>query len=228
MKQKILSAGNLTAPYALSVRALHSDSDLLVALRLLVATQVLPTHSLPTAHSPSRVQSALHRLFYCTRDVMHTFLSMLSYRLTATPVHTCTLTQDEVAHYALAFRGQPLSARNERRWRVLLRQQVSALLRERVREYTSPEEDAAELEHVFAEMSATKAKADAAEAGTVELQADATVADMARGMGEAPAGGAPARASLRRVAAAIITRMGEKRLLMSVLEALDVMRAEVA
>ena len=133
-----------------------------------------------------------------------------------------------MAHYALAFRGQPLSARNERRWRVLLRQQVSALLRERVREYTSPEEDAAELEHVFAEMSATKAKADAAEAGTVELQADATVADMARGMGEAPAGGAPARASLRRVAAAIITRMGEKRLLMSVLEALDVMRAEVA
>ena len=37
VKRKILAAGNLSAPYALSVRALRTDSDLLVALRLLVA-----------------------------------------------------------------------------------------------------------------------------------------------------------------------------------------------
>ena len=38
VKAKIMAAGNLSAPFALSVAALRTDSDLLVALRLLVCT----------------------------------------------------------------------------------------------------------------------------------------------------------------------------------------------
>jgi len=128
VKAKILAAGNLSAPYALSVKALRTDSDLLVALRVLVAST------------------------------------------------------DEIRQYAAAFRGQPISARNERRWRVLLRQQTEALLRERVA-YSSAEADETEL-HAL-----------------------------------------PPHASGRLVAA-LVTRLGEKRLLASVLSELGRMRAD--
>lgn len=37
-KERLLSAGNLSAPFQLSVRALRSDSDLLVAMRIIAAT----------------------------------------------------------------------------------------------------------------------------------------------------------------------------------------------
>ena len=39
-KQRILTAGNITSPFALSPSALNSDSDLLVALRVIAATPV--------------------------------------------------------------------------------------------------------------------------------------------------------------------------------------------
>ena len=38
LKRRILDAGNMTSPFGLSARALHEDSDLLVALRILVAS----------------------------------------------------------------------------------------------------------------------------------------------------------------------------------------------
>lgn len=83
-----MQAGNLSAPFALSVRALREDSDLLVALRLLVSST------------------------------------------------------DEIRDYAKAFKGQMISMRNERRWRVLLRQQADALLRERELFSTADEDSA--------------------------------------------------------------------------------------
>jgi len=89
-KAKILDAGNITAPFALSARALREDSDLLVALRVLVSTT------------------------------------------------------NEIRDYAKAFQGQAISEKNERRWRVLLRKQAVALLRERTA-LTTAAEDAALL-----------------------------------------------------------------------------------
>ena len=131
VKAKILAAGNLSAPFALSVGALHTDSDLLVALRILVSSA------------------------------------------------------DELKLYSRAFRGEPVSERNERRWRVVLRQHTDALLRERETQ-TTADEDAALLAALPSE----------------------------------EAGG--------RKAAAVVTRLGEKRLLARVLAELEKMRSAVS
>ena len=104
--------------------------------------RIAPHCALVESFAIPRTSSSLLSLDAFPSGPCHT--RILTRALTCT--FTDSLTQDEVAHYALAFRGQPLSARNERRWRVLLRQQVSALLRERVRENASIEQDAAELE----------------------------------------------------------------------------------
>ena len=127
IKSKILMAGNITSPFALSVAALSTDSDLLVALRLLVATPI------------------------------------------------------ELKQYAGAFQGEPLSARNERRWRQLLTARVTAML------------------------EAAEAQTDAAHDEALLLQ------DGLSG----------------RERMAVVTRLGEKRLLHSVLEELERRRAEV-
>ena len=95
LKQRILAAGNLTGPLQLSPMALREDSDLLVALRVLVAT--------PT----------------------------------------------ELKRYADAFRGSPLSDRNEQKWRQLLQTQVEALLAQHERE-TSADDDRARLTTAWA------------------------------------------------------------------------------
>jgi hypothetical protein len=76
LKARLLAAGNVSAPFALSLSALKDDSDLLVALRVIAATPV------------------------------------------------------ELQRYVEAFRGAPLSARNEIKWRRLLRDTVEALLGE--------------------------------------------------------------------------------------------------
>ena len=131
IKAKILAAGNLSVPFALSVGALHTDSDLLVALRILVSSA------------------------------------------------------DELKHYSRAFRGEPVSERNERRWRVVLRQHADALLREREAQ-TTAEEDAALLAAL------------------------------------------PLEQASGRKAAALVTRLGEKRLLARVLAELEKMRSAVS
>ena len=76
IKRKLLTLGNLSPPYALSAKALSSDSDIVVALRIGSA-------------NAAELQG-----------------------------------QD----YQNAFKGLPLSARNERRWRSMLRERVTALL----------------------------------------------------------------------------------------------------
>jgi hypothetical protein len=86
MKAKILAAGNITSPYALSPGALRTDSDLLVALRVIAAT--------PT----------------------------------------------ELQRYGDAFRGKPLSARNEHKWRKLLRERLRPVI-DRAERLTTLEED---------------------------------------------------------------------------------------
>jgi hypothetical protein len=95
IKTKILSAGNITAPFALSPMALQEDSDLLVALRIIAAT--------PT----------------------------------------------ELKRYADAFAGKQLSVRNEHKWRLLLREQLS-LLSAQAEKVTTLEEDATLLRGGFA------------------------------------------------------------------------------
>ena len=128
IKSKILAAGNITSPFALSVAALSSDSDLLVALRLLVATPV------------------------------------------------------ELKQYAGAFKGERLSARNERRWRQMLTTRVTAML------------------------EAAEAQTDAAH--------DEELLRLQDGLSG-------------RERMAVVTRLGEKRLLRSILAELERRRAEV-
>ena len=142
LKARILAAGNITSPFALSPRALHSDSDLLVALRVIAAT--------PT----------------------------------------------ELQRYADAFSGQPLSVRNERKWRLLLRETVEALLAE-VEQETTAEQDRVLL-------NARGFKPSRMVNGTVS-----------RGVGRV------SRTAQRRWQAAIVCRLGEKLLLRAVLADLN-------
>ena len=86
MKARILAAGNLSSPYRLSPRLLRTDSDVLLALRIIAAT--------PT----------------------------------------------ELQRYADAFGGKPLSARNEHKWRRLLRSQLAPLLSEAERLTTADDD----------------------------------------------------------------------------------------
>ena len=137
VKAKLLRAGNVTGPFFLSAHSLTSDSDLLVALRIQMATA------------------------------------------------------DELAgkRYADAFRGLPLSERNERRWRAALRERTRAMLND------------AEAE--------TTARVDRA---------------ILQQMGPSSGGGDVVALRKR---AAILTRLGEKRVLHEVLEALERMREAV-
>lgn len=117
IKKQILHAGNISSPYALNVGALRSDSDLLVALRILVAT-------------PS-----------------------------------------ELKQYATAFKGAPLSAGNELRWRRLLKARVSSML-----EYAQQFTDIHHDEMLLRQTDAT----DANSAGHAELSSRQKMAVITR------------------------------------------------
>ena len=139
LKARLLAAGNVSGPYELSIRALRTDSPLLVALRIGAA-------------------------------------------------NLAELAGDA---YAPAFLGKPLSRRNERRWRSMLRERVGYMLREAEGE-SSADDDVALLQRLD------------------------------EGVGGAQLG---RRARLRR-RAALLTRLGEKRMLRQVLSTLDDMRGE--
>ena len=139
LKARLLAAGNVSAPYELSARALQTDSPLLVALRIGAA-------------------------------------------------NLAELAGDA---YAPAFMGKPLSRRNERRWRSMLRERVGYMLREAEVE-SSADDDVALLQR---------------------LDDDVEMTQLGR------------RARLRR-RAALLTRLGEKRMLRQVLSTLDNMRGE--
>jgi hypothetical protein len=143
-QERLLSAGNLSAPFALSPSALKSDSDLLVALRVIAAT--------PT----------------------------------------------ELKRYADAFGGKALSDRNERKWRLLLRETVEALLVE-AEEQTSAADDRALLAN-----------------STIKWR---NASMHSRGPNK-PAHSPGARSERRRYAA-LVCRLGEKLLLREILTDLD-------
>ena len=106
--------------------------------------------------------------------------------------------------------GQSLGARNELKWRMLLRETVEALLAEAEAE-TTADEDQRALERA----------ASGTHAGT-----PGGITPGGKGAG---AGGVrPGARSERRRRAAIITRLGEKRLLRSVLGDLNAALAEMA
>eukprot|EP00908_Phaeocystis_cordata_P013566 Transcript_24632.p1 GENE.Transcript_24632~~Transcript_24632.p1 ORF type:complete len:328 (+),score=125.99 Transcript_24632:24-986(+) len=155
LKARILDAGNITAPFALSPRALHGDTDLLVALRVIAATA------------------------------------------------------SELRSYHAAFEGRPLSTRNERHWRLLLRDTVSALLEEAEAE-TSAEQDELLLQELQRPRSAAVARP----------RSGWSASNRSFGGGGALEKRAAA-ATQRRRQAAVTCRLGEKLLLHAVRAELD-------
>ena len=105
-------------------------------------------------------------------------------------------TPTELARSGEAFRGQPLSARNERKWRLLLRETVEALLMEAEQE-TSAEED----RRLLAKMQPRNRTKSSSSGSMPRIR--------------------PGGRSERRRRAALVCRLGEKMLLRAVLDELN-------
>jgi hypothetical protein len=109
-------------------------------------------------------------------------------------------TPTELARSGEAFRGQPLSARNERKWRLLLRETVEALLMEAEQE-TSAEED----RRLLAKMQPRNRTKSSSSGSMPRIRPEIR----------------PGGRSERRRRAALVCRLGEKMLLRAVLDELN-------
>jgi len=122
-------------------------------------------------------------------------------------------TPTELQRYADAFRGQPLSTRNERKWRLMLRETVEALLAEAEQETTAEQDRLMLVQARPGAKHLEKSRPYATNSSNGKANSSGSVKHQDKMRA--------ARRSERRQHAAVVCRLGEKNLLREVLDDLN-------